>query len=232
MADIDMDLDMAKSGLDGRAGDDMIDFDTDMADSNQGHQENDENPKMVDREMQEDGDDLNHHAYEMNGMMGEDVETNLDDVEDMAHSREDVDYKVSEAPEFPAQEPAAKAQLSDDGNQGGEGERNAKDVNEMAILADGVSEDYASAHEIDYEYEEETEHTRSLQDATADPTSQPTESGEEHAPEPATHHGSHHAGNSTPVIERDDTEHVQEERHISNRHDDHYGPQYKVKCSV
>ncbi|KAJ4021675.1 hypothetical protein NW752_004683 [Fusarium irregulare] len=227
MADIEMDLDMAKSGLDGRAGDDMIDFDTDMADSNQDHQENDENLKMVDREMQEDGDDLNHHAYEMNGMMGEDVETNLDDVEDIAHSREDVDYKVSEAPEFPAQEPAAKAQLSDDGNQGeeGEGEGNAKAVNETAILADGVSEDYASAHEIDYEYEEETEHTRSLQDATADPTSQPTESGEEHAPELATHHGSHHAGNSTPVIERDDIEHVQEERHISNRHDDHYGPQ-------
>ncbi|KAJ4116259.1 hypothetical protein NW768_011048 [Fusarium equiseti] len=218
-----MDLDMAKSGLDGRAEDDMIDFDTDMADSSQDLQEHDDNLKTVGREMQEDGDDLNHHAYEMNGMMGENVEINLDDVEDIVHSRTDVDYKVSEAPEYPAQEPAAKAQFSDDGNQEKEG--NAKDVNETAIQGDDVSEDYASAHEIDYEYEDETEHTRSRQDATADPTSQPTESGEEHAPEPATDHGSHHAGNSTPVIERDDIEHAQEERYTSSSHGDHYGPQ-------
>lgn len=221
MTEIEMDLDIAKSGLDGRAEDDMIDFDTDMADSNQDLQEHDDNLKTVDREMQEDGDDLNHHAYEMNGMMGEDVEINLDDVEDIAHSREDVDYKVSEAPEFPAQEPAAKAQFSDDGNQEKEG--NAKDVNETAIQEDDVSEDHASAHEIDYEYEDETEHTRSQQDATAHPTSQPTESVEEHALEPATDHGSHHAGNSTPVIERDDAEHAQEERHTSSSHDNYYG---------
>jgi hypothetical protein len=218
MTEIEMELDMAKSGFDGRNEDDMIDFDTEMADSAQDLEKLDGNLEGVDREMDEDEDVMNHHTYETNGMMGEDVEFDLHDVDDTAHSSEPVDYEVSEAPELQKQEPAVIAQSSNEEEQ--EYDSNPRDPNETTTQRDDIPDDGASTHEIDYEFEEDAELDKPQQDVTTETANQPTDSGEEQATDLAASHKIQEPGDSTPVPEQDAAEQVLEEKHASSSHAD------------
>ncbi|KAL4725027.1 hypothetical protein ACLX1H_008474 [Fusarium chlamydosporum] len=214
MAEIEMDLDVAKSGLDGQ--DDMIDFDTDMVDSNQDLQQHNDNLETVDREMQEDDDAVNHQAYEINGMMGEDVEFDLHDVEDATHSPEPVDYEVDEAPGLESQEPAVTLQLSNEGEQERDG--NPGNLDETAAQGD-IADDHASAHEIDYEFEDDTEPTQSHQDVTTGPNNPPAEPEEEQVSGSFTDRNSQEAVDGGAALKQDATE-LGEERHTSSSHGD------------
>ncbi|KAF5615750.1 uncharacterized protein FTJAE_13253 [Fusarium tjaetaba] len=157
-----MDIDMAKPILDSKVEDDLIDFDTDMVDSNHDLQKNDDNLESMDREMQEDEDAVNHEAYETNGITGEDVDFDLHDVEDTANSPERVDYEVTEAPELGTQGSIQTAQPPDeDVPESGE---NVEILDEIIVRGDAVSDDHASAHEIDYEFEDNAEPEDSHQD--------------------------------------------------------------------
>ncbi|KAL6913152.1 hypothetical protein FSST1_010912 [Fusarium sambucinum] len=216
---IEMDFDMAKSGLDGRNEDDMIDFDTEMADSNQDFEKLDVNLEGADREMDEDEDVVDHHAYETNGMVGEDVEFDIHDVDDTVHSLEPVDYEVSEAPELQKQEPAVIAQSSNEEEQ--EYDINPVDSNETATQKDDIPDDRASTHEIDYEFEEDAELDKPQQDVTTETTNQPRNSEEEQAVDPAASHKTQESGDNTPVPEQDAVEQFPEERHAPSSHDDH-----------
>ncbi|GKU12418.1 unnamed protein product [Fusarium langsethiae] len=215
MTEIEMDIDMAKSGLDGRNEDDMIDLDTEMADSNQDLQNG--NVEGVDREMEEDEDVVNHHAYETNGLMGEDVEFDLHDVDDTAQRSDPVDHEVSEAPEVQKQEPAVTAQSSNEDER--EYDSNLEDPNETTPQRDDIPDDFASTHEIDYELEEDAELDKPEQDVTTEPTNQPVISEEEQATDPATSQKLQESGDSTPVPEQDSVEQVLEERHVPSNDD-------------
>ncbi|KAK6698633.1 hypothetical protein SNK05_011467 [Fusarium graminearum] len=219
MTEIEMDIDMAKSGLDGQNEDDLIDFDTEMADSNQDQQKLDGNPEGVDREMEEDEDAVNHDAYETNGMMGEDVEFDLQDVDDTAHTSEPVDFEVSEALELQTQESAVITQSSNEDER--EYDSNTGDPNETTTQKDDILDDHASAHEIDYEFEDDVEPDKPQQDVTTEPTNQSAEFVEEQATDPvAVSRKIEEAGDSTPVPEQDAVEQVQEERHDPSSHGD------------
>ncbi|KAF5579549.1 hypothetical protein FPCIR_11083 [Fusarium pseudocircinatum] len=173
-----MDIDMAKPILDSKVEDDLLDFDTDMVDSNHDLQKNDDNLESMDREMQEDEDAVNHEAYETNGITGEDVDFDLHDVEDTANSPEHVDYEVTEAPELGTQGSIQTAQPPDeDVPESGE---NVEILDEIIVRGDAVSDDHASAHEIDYEFEDNAEPEDSHQDektAAASPATRPDLNG-------------------------------------------------------
>ncbi|KAM0303585.1 hypothetical protein ACHAPM_003154 [Fusarium culmorum] len=223
MTEIEMDIDMAKSGLDGQNEDDLIDFDTEMADSNQDQQKLDGNPEGVDREMEEDDDAVNHDAYETNGMMGEDVEFDLQDVDDTAHTSEPVDFEVSEVLELQTQESAVITQSSNEDER--EYDSNTGDPNETTTQKDDILDGHASAHEIDYEFEDDVEPDKPQQDVTTEPTNQSAEFVEEQATDPvAVSRKIEEAGDSTPVPEQDAVEQVPEERHDPSSHGDENEP--------
>lgn len=169
-----MDIDMAKPILDTKVEDDLIDFDTDMVDSNHDLQKNDDNLESMDREMQEDEDTVNHEGYETNGITGEDVDFDLHDVEDTANSPEHVDYEVTEAPELGTQGSIQTAQPPDeDVPESGE---NVEILDEIIVRGDAVSDGHASAHEIDYEFEDNAEPEDSHQDEKTAAASRATRS--------------------------------------------------------
>ncbi|RBQ66981.1 hypothetical protein FVER53590_07092 [Fusarium verticillioides] len=157
-----MDIDMAKPILDSKVEDDLIDFDTDMVDSDHDLRKNDDNLESMDREMQEGEDAANQEAYETNGITGEDVDFDLHDVEDTANSPEHVDYEVTEAPELGTQGSIQTAQPPDEDVQ--ESGENVDILDEIIVRGDAVSDDHASAHEIDYEFEDNAEPEDSHQD--------------------------------------------------------------------
>ncbi|EWG46725.1 hypothetical protein FVEG_07092 [Fusarium verticillioides 7600] len=162
MTEIEMDIDMAKPILDSKVEDDLIDFDTDMVDSDHDLRKNDDNLESMDREMQEGEDAANQEAYETNGITGEDVDFDLHDVEDTANSPEHVDYEVTEAPELGTQGSIQTAQPPDEDVQ--ESGENVEILDEIIVRGDAVSDDHASAHEIDYEFEDNAEPEDSHQD--------------------------------------------------------------------
>ncbi|RGP80803.1 hypothetical protein FLONG3_1072 [Fusarium longipes] len=217
-----MDLDMAKSGLDSRTGDDMIDFDTDMTDSNQDLEKHDVDIEGVDRDMQEDEDTLNHHAYEMNAMMGDDVEFDLHDVDNTVHSPEPVDYEVSEAPELQTQGTSGIEVLHNEGKQEHHGE--PENADEIATQREDVLDEHASTHEIDYEFEDDAELEQPHQNVTANPTDQPDEPGQEQTTDLVASQGTQAAGDSISRPEEDAAEKVSEERHSLSSHDDQDRP--------
>ncbi|RBA13155.1 hypothetical protein FPRO05_13798 [Fusarium proliferatum] len=162
MTEIEMDIDIAKPILDGKIEDDLIDFDTDMVDSSHDLQKNDDNLESMEREMQEDEGAVNHEAYETNSLTGEDVDFDLHDVEDTANSPEHVDYGVTEAPELGTQGSIQSTQPPDEDVP--ESEENVEILDEIIVRGDAVSDDHASAHEIDYEFEDNSEAEGSHQD--------------------------------------------------------------------
>ncbi|CVL01224.1 uncharacterized protein FMAN_10400 [Fusarium mangiferae] len=157
-----MDIDIAKPILDGKIEDDLIDFDTDMVDSSHNLQKNDDNLESTEREMQEDEGAVNHEAYETNSIMGEGVDFDLHDVENTANSPEHVDYGVTEAPELGTQGSIQPTQPPDEDVP--ESEENVDILDEIIVRGDAVSDDHASAHEIDYEFEDNSEAEDSHQD--------------------------------------------------------------------
>ncbi|VZH96851.1 unnamed protein product [Fusarium fujikuroi] len=157
-----MDIDIAKPILDGKIEDDLIDFDTDMVDSSHELQKNDDNLESMEREMQEDEGAVNHEAYETNSITGEDVDFDLHDVEDTANSPEHVEYGVTEAPELGTQGSIQSTQPPDEDVP--ESEENVEILDEIIVRGDAVSDDHASAHEIDYEFEDNSEAEGSHQD--------------------------------------------------------------------
>lgn len=169
-----MDIDMAKPILDSKVEDDLIDFDTDMVDSDHDLQKNDDNLESMDREMQEGEDAANQEAYETNGITGQDVDFDLHDVEDTANSPEHVDYEVTEAPELGTQESIQTAQPPDEDVQ--ESGENVEILDEIIVRGDAVSDDHSSAHEIDYEFEDNAEPEDSHQDEKAAAASPATRS--------------------------------------------------------
>ncbi|KAF5658128.1 hypothetical protein FHETE_10045 [Fusarium heterosporum] len=216
-----MDIDVVKTDLNGLMEDDVIDFDTDMVDSNQDLQKHDNNLEVVDNEMQEDGDVVNLHAFERNGMASEDVDFDLHDAQDIAHSPEDVDFEVSEdAPESQPQEPLPKTQSLNGDNQGQE---NLEDLNKGDHSGDTVPDDHASSHEIDYEFEDNAERDESHKNVTEDAT-HPTESRTEAAVSPDSDHGSPKTVNDIAAPEQDASEPTRDERDAPS-HDDKYEPQ-------
>ncbi|KAM0213424.1 hypothetical protein ACHAQD_009373 [Fusarium lateritium] len=191
MAEIEMDIDVAKSGIDGLDGpmeDDIIDFDTDMVDSNQDLQKHDGDLEATDRDMQEDEDLINNHAYETNGMASETVEFDLHDVETAVHGTEHVDYEVVEAaPESQTKEPTETTQSPNGDTQ--EHEKPER-LHEGDDHGDMVSDDRASAHEIDYEFEDNVEPNAPQQDVIEDATHHSTGSrAEEEANSSVDHDG-------------------------------------------
>ncbi|KAF4987728.1 hypothetical protein FGRMN_10195 [Fusarium graminum] len=223
-----MDIDVAKTGLDGLMEDDVIDFDTDMVDSNQDPQKHDNNLEVMDNEMQEDGDVVNLHAYEANGMASEDVDFDLHDAQDIAHSPEDVDFGVSEnAPESQTQELVPKTQSL---NGDIRGQENLEDLNKGDHPGDIVPDDHASAHEIDYEFEDNAERDQSHKDVTEDAT-HPTESQTEAAASPDSDHGSPKTVNDIAAPEQDAGESTKDERGAPS-HDNRDEPQNQQEAAL
>ncbi|KAF5017951.1 hypothetical protein F66182_10098 [Fusarium sp. NRRL 66182] len=170
-----MDIDIAKPGLEDRIEDDIIDFDTDMVDSNHEIQKHDHNIEIVDKEMHQDDDTANHYAYGVNVTIGEDVDFDLNDVEDIAYDMEPADYEVSEAPELQKQEQDHAAKSSNEST-----EKHDDDVGSLNATNEhshDVPDDHASIHEIDYEFEDHMEPDELRNDVNAETTSLPAESG-------------------------------------------------------
>jgi hypothetical protein len=214
MTEIEMDIDMAKPVLDSKIEDDLVDFDTDMADSNQDPQKNDDNFESMDREMQEDEDSVNHTAYETNGITGEDVDFDLHDVEDTANSPEHVDYEVTEAPELRTQESTQTAQPPDEDVP--ENEDNVKVLDEIIVHGDAVPDDYESAHEIDYEFEENAEQEESHQDANTAAASHTARSEPNGAAGAAEEPDVHETENDADATGQDLSDHTEEDNNISS----------------
>ncbi|KAF4438297.1 hypothetical protein F53441_12824 [Fusarium austroafricanum] len=209
-----MDIDMAKPAFGGRMEDDLIDFDTDMVDTNEDSQKQDDNLKSADREMQENEDAVNRHAYETNGITNEDVDFDLQDVEDTANHTEHVDYELSEAHEFETQESAQQPQ-----EDAKEHEDNIEVLDEIVVHDDIAPDDHASAHEIDYEFEENAEPEEPRQDIKTSATSHATELGEDREAGVAADQEGHESGDHVIAPEQDTSEHIEEEKDGSN-HDD------------
>ncbi|KAM0562622.1 hypothetical protein ACHAPJ_002312 [Fusarium lateritium] len=227
MTEIEMDIDVAKPGLDDHIEDDIIDFDTDMVDSNQDLQKHDDNLEVVDREMREGDATADHNAYETNGIMSEDVDFDLHDVEDTVNNPEEVDYEVSEAPELQKHEPDQAAQPSNEDAQ--KHEDNAENVNETDTHNHGATDDHTSQHEIDYEFEDHAEPDESHQDVNADATSHLTEPGADQAASAAVDHDSHQVGDNITAPERDAPEHTEEEGDILS-HEGNHEPQHQEEA--
>ncbi|KAJ4264786.1 hypothetical protein NW762_005029 [Fusarium torreyae] len=227
MTEIEMDIDVAKPGLDGHIEDDIIDFDTDMVDSNQDLQKHDDNLEVVDREMQEDDDTADHNAYETNRMMSEDVDFDLHDAEDTVNNPEEVDYEVSEAPELRKHEPDQAAQPSTKDAQ--KHEDDVENVNETDAHGHGATDDHTSQHEIDYEFEDHAEPDESHQDVNADATSHLTEPGADQAASAAVDHDGHQVGDNITAPEQDVPEHTEEEKDILS-HESNHEPQHQEEA--
>jgi hypothetical protein len=221
MAEIEMDVDVAKSGLDGLDGldghmeDDIIDFDTDMVDSNQDLQKHDDDLEAMDREMQEDEDIINNNAYEMNGMAGEDVEFDLHDVEATVQSTEHVDYEVVEAvPESQTKEPTEMIQFPNGDTQDHE---KVERLHEGDDRGDMVPDDRASAHEIDYEFEDNVEPNEPQKDVIEDATHHSTGSETEEAASTAVDHDGLEAVDDVTAAEQDTVEPARDESAVLNQ---------------
>ncbi|KAM0349340.1 hypothetical protein ACHAPU_003749 [Fusarium lateritium] len=209
MTEIEMEIDVAKAGLEGRMEDDVIDFDTDMVDSNQDLQKHDNDIEVVDKEMQEDGDTMNHLNYETNGMASEDVDFDLNDAQDITNDPEHVDFEVSEdAPESQTQEPASTTQSLNGDIQGQE---NLEDLNKEDHPGHIVPDDHASTHEIDYEFEENAERDESHKNVTEDAT-HPTGSQTEAVASPVLDHGSPKMADNIAAPEQDAGEPARDEK--------------------
>ncbi|KAF9773812.1 hypothetical protein IL306_008289 [Fusarium sp. DS 682] len=218
MTEIEMDIDMAKPVLEGKIEDDLIDFDTDMVDSNQDPLKHDDNFENMDREMQEDEDAVNHETYETNGITSEDVDFDLHDVEDPTHSPEHLDYELSEAPELQTEESTSAAQPPDEGVKGHED--NVEVLEEIIVRGDDV-DDHESAHEIDYEFEDNAEPEESHQDVNAEAISHITKSEADEA-DSAGHEPEDNAAETGQEL----SEHTEEKNATSpNGQDEHHGPE-------
>ncbi|PNP81943.1 hypothetical protein FNYG_04969 [Fusarium nygamai] len=217
MTEIEMDIDMAKPILDSKVEDDLIDFDTDMVDSNHDLQKNDDNLESMDREMQEEEDAVNHEAYETNGITGEDVDFDLHDVEDTANSPECVDYEVTEAPELGTQGSIQTAQPPDeDVPESGE---NVEILDEIIVRGDAVSDDHASAHEIDYEFEDNAEPEDSHQDEETAAASRATRSDLNGAAGTAEEQDDQQPENDATATGQELSGHTGDENNISSHND-------------
>ncbi|KAF4428248.1 hypothetical protein FACUT_9479 [Fusarium acutatum] len=212
-----MDIDMAKPILDGKIEDDLIDFDTDMVDSSHDLQKNDDNLESMDREMQEDEDAVNHEAYETNGITGEDVDFDLHDVEDTANSTEHVDYEVTEAPELGTQGSIQTAQPPDEDVP--ESEENLDILDEIIVRGDAVSDDHASAHEIDYEFEDNAEPEDSHEDEKTAAASRATRSDLNGTAGAAEEQDDHEHENDATATGQELSDHTGDENNISNHND-------------
>ncbi|EXM05283.1 hypothetical protein FOIG_05252 [Fusarium odoratissimum NRRL 54006] len=217
MTEIEMDIDMAKPVLDGKIEDDFIDFDTDMVDSNHDLQKNDDNLENMDREMQEDEDAVNHEAYETNGITGEDVDFDLHDVEDTANSPEHVDYEVTEAPELGTQRSIQTAQPPDE--DAPENEENVEILDEIIVHGDAVSDDHESAHEIDYEFEDNAEPEDSHQDEKTAAASRATRSESNGTAGAAEEQDDHEPENDATATGQELSDHTGDENNISSHND-------------
>lgn len=213
-----MDVDMAKSGLDGLDGhmeDDIIDFDTDMVDSNQDLQKHDDDLEAMDREMREDEDLKNNNAYETNGMAGEDVEFDLHDVEITVQSTEHVDYEVVEAAlEFQTKELTDTDQFPNGDTQDRE---RVERLNEGDAHDDVVPDDRTSAHEIDYEFEDTVEPNEPQKDVIEDATHHSTGSQAEERVSTAVDHDGLEAVDDIAAAEQDTVEPTIDESAASNQ---------------
>ncbi|KAM0076898.1 hypothetical protein ACKRZS_011052 [Fusarium odoratissimum] len=217
MTEIEMDIDMAKPVLDGKIEDDFIDFDTDMVDSNHDLQKNDDNLENMDREMQEDEDAVNHEAYETNGITGEDVDFDLHDVKDTANSPEHVDYEVTEAPELGTQRSIQTAQPPDEDVP--ENEENVEILDEIIVHGDAVSDDHESAHEIDYEFEDNAEPEDSHQDEKTAAASRATRSESNGTAGAAEEQDDHEPENDATATGQELSDHTGDENNISSHND-------------
>jgi hypothetical protein len=217
MVEIEMDIDVAKSGLEGLDGhmeDDIIDFDTDMVDSNQDLQKHDDDLEAMDREMQEDEDLINNNAYETNGMASEDVELDLHDVETTVHSIDHVDYEVVEAvPESQTMEPTQTIRSPNGDTQEHE---NVERLHEGDDHGDMVSDDRASAHEIDYEFEDNVDPNEPQKDVIEDATHHSAESLAEEGDSAAANHDGLEAVDDITAAEQNTVEPTREERAASS----------------
>ncbi|KAF5537984.1 hypothetical protein FPHYL_12632 [Fusarium phyllophilum] len=212
-----MDIDMAKPILDGKIEDDLIDFDTDMVDSDHELQKNDDNLEGMDREMQEDEDAVNHEAYETNGITGEDVDFDLHDVEDTVNSPEHADYEVTEAPKLGTQGSIQTAQPPDEDVP--KSEETGDILDEIIVRGDAVSDDHASAHEIDYEFEDNAQPEDSHQDEETAAASRATRSDLNRAAGAAEEQDDHEPENDATATGQELSDHTGDENNISSHND-------------
>ncbi|KAF5641216.1 hypothetical protein F52700_3400 [Fusarium sp. NRRL 52700] len=212
-----MDIDMTKPILDGKIEDDLIDFDTDMVDSNHDLHKNDDNLESMDREMQEYEDAVNHETYETNGIMGEDVDFDLHDVEDAPNSPEHVDYEVTQASELGNQGSIQRPQPPDEDVP--ESEENLDILDEIIVRGDAVSDDHASAHEIDYEFEDNAEPEDSHQDEKTVDASRSTNSDLNGAAGAAEEQDDHELDNDAAANGQELTDCTGDGNKISSRND-------------
>ncbi|KAG5804966.1 hypothetical protein H9Q74_005307 [Fusarium xylarioides] len=217
MTEIEMDIDMAKPILDGKIEDDLIDFDTDMVDSDHELQKNDDNLEGMDREMQEDEDAVNHEAYETNGVTGEDVDFDLHDVEDTANSPEHADYEVTEATKLGTQGSIQTAQPPDEDVP--KSEETGDILDEIIVRGDAVSDDHASAHEIDYEFEDNAQPEDSHQDEETAAASRATRSDLNRAAGAAEEQDDHEPENDVTATGQELSDHIGDENNISSHND-------------
>ncbi|KAF4950530.1 hypothetical protein FGADI_8131 [Fusarium gaditjirri] len=212
-----MDLDIAKPILDSKVEDDLIDFDTDMVDSNQDLQKNDDNLESMDRDMQDNEDAVNHEAYETNGITVEDVDFDLHDVDDTANSPEHVDYEVTEAPELATLGLIQTAQPPDEDVP--KNEENVEILDEIIVRGVAVSDDHESAHEIDYEFEDDAELEDSHQDEKTAAASPATRSEPNGAAGAAEEQDDHEPENDATATGRELSDHTGDENNISSHND-------------
>ncbi|KAM5345507.1 hypothetical protein ACJ41O_011369 [Fusarium nematophilum] len=159
MADAEMDIEISNPrGFDNHV-DDIIDYDTDMVDhhdqaSNTGHpQKQDEATEAMDRDMKEAGDSAGHDSYQTNGMMSEDVDFDLHDVEDTEDYMEEVDHEPSEGA-GQKHEAENTSQSFIRGIQGGE---EYVEASNKTGGNEKNQDEWTSAHEIDYELDDHVE---------------------------------------------------------------------------
>ncbi|KAI1046826.1 hypothetical protein LB505_011391 [Fusarium chuoi] len=217
MTEIEMDIDIAKPILDGKVEDDLIDFDTDMVDSSHDLQKNDDNLESMERKMQQDEDAVNHEAYETNSFAGEDVDFELHDVENTANSPEHVDYEVTEAPELRTQGSIQSTQPPDEDMP--ESEENVNILDEIIVRGNAVSDDHASAHEIDYEFEDNSEAEDSHQDEKIAAASRVTNSDLNRATGAIEEQDDHVQDNDATATGQELSDHTGDENNIPSHND-------------
>ncbi|KAF4340929.1 hypothetical protein FBEOM_5143 [Fusarium beomiforme] len=217
-----MDIDVTKTVLDGKIEDDLINFDTDMLDSNQDPLKHDDNFEDMDGEMQ-DEDAVNHEAYETNGIMSEDVEFDLHDVENPAHSPEHVDYEVSEALDLHTEESTLAVPPPDEGVY--DSEDKVEVLKEIIVHGD-VVDDHESAHEIDYEFEDNAEPEELHRDVNTEAISHIPKSEADKADSITVKHDDRETEDNAAATEQELSENTEEKLTASHDgRDEHYGPE-------
>ncbi|KAF4989070.1 hypothetical protein FDECE_14822 [Fusarium decemcellulare] len=225
MADIDMDIDVAKpGGLNDHADDDIIDFDTDMVDQHdQTPEKHSNNMEAMDRDMQDDDDAANYEAYQTNGMMNEDVDFDLHDVEDTTHNPNEADNKVNEAHALQEHQPGAADELSSKDVQ--EDEDYVEISNEVDSHGhDLAQDDHTSAHEIDYELEDRVEQEEPQKDPKADAPEAP---GIDEAAREGAEDAPYHLEDTAEATEDAQTGHpnqTEENESVLNENEDYQQP--------